>query len=160
MSYRLSVPDRIALGLAAGFAGTSIMTIGQHIEMAISGRKPSRSPARAVETIAKVELASPEDELRASFLIHLAYGTALGIGLVALERIKDPWRTAIFLATVWSAGAALLAGLDLAPPPHRQRPAKLATDIGHHIVYASTAGLAYQFANRRARSAGLGSIQA
>ena len=156
MSHRLSVPDKIALGLAAGLAGTSAMTLGQHVEMAVTRRKPSRSPARAVEELGNVELASRGDERRASVPVHFAYGTTLGLGLVALEPIREPWRTALFFAAVWGAGVALLTSLGLASPPHRQRPGSLATDLGHHIVYAVTASLAFEFANRHARKLGLG----
>ncbi len=154
--HRLSIPDKLALGLAAGLAGTLVMTLGQHVEMRLSGRRPSRSPARAVATLGDMELASPDEERRASVPVHLAYGTALGIGLVALDRIKEPWRTAAFFAAVWGAGAALLGGLGLARPPHRQDRRTLATDLGHHAVYAATAGLAYGAANRFAGKRGLG----
>ncbi len=135
------------------------MTLGQRTEIAISGREPSRSPAKAIEKIGHVELADRGDEERASIPIHFAYGTSLGIGLVVLERMREPWRTAVFFSAVWTAGAALLTGLGLAKPPHRQRPRDLAVDLGHHAVYATTAALAYRAANWFAEKRGLGRLK-
>lgn len=148
MESGLSVADRIALGLAAGLAGTLAMTLGQKIEMAFSGRPSSKVPAKAVEKVAGTELAHPRDELRASTLIHFGYGTGLGAVLAAGDALRPPVRTAAFFGFAWSGGAALVSGLGLAKPPYRQDAGSALTDVGHHLVYAVTAGTAYSLLRR------------
>jgi hypothetical protein len=142
--------DRVAVGLASGLAATVVMTLGQKLEMALTRRPPSTTPARAVEKVAGVDLDSAEDEKRASTPIHYAYGTALGGTLALLDEVPEPLRTAVFFGLAYGGGAALLSGLDLAPPPTRQKPAEVATDVGHHLVYAVTAGAAYALFTRLA----------
>ena len=60
-----------------------------------------------------------------------------------LDDVPEPARTAAFFGLAYGGGAALLSGLKLAPPPTEQKPAEIATDVGHHLVYALSAGAAY-----------------
>jgi len=143
METSLSVPERIGIGIAAGAVGTLVMTIGQTIEMAITDRPPSATPAKAVEKLTRIELATAADEQRASTPIHWAYGTMLGALLAGLDRIPGPARTGLFFASAWGGGAMLLNALGLAQPPQDQKPRDLVTDIGHHAVYAVSAGAAF-----------------
>ena len=151
MPRTLSAADRIGIGLAAGLVGTIVMTLGQKAEMAVTKRPASKAPAQAVEKVSGVELASEAEEKRASMPIHFAYGTALGGALAGLDGLREPARTGIFFATAWAGGAALLNALGLAKPPDEQEPAKLATDLGHHFVYAVSAGAAYALLTHFAR---------
>lgn len=148
------------MGFGAGLAGTTVMTLSQRAEMALSGRAPSRIPAKAIEKIGDVQLADRADESWASVPVHFAYGSALGIGLAALDRVREPWRSAAFFAAAWGAGVALTTGLGLARPPHRQSGRMLAIDLGHHAIYAAAAGFAYAAANRLAEKRGLGRLKA
>ena len=148
MDSKLSIADRVALGLAAGLAGTIVMTLGQKAEMALTRRPPSKTPAKAVETVSGVELARVSDELRASNLVHVGYGTALGAVLAAGDRLPAPSRTAAFFALAWAGGSAMLTLLRLAKPPQEQATQDLLTDIGHHAVYAATAGTTYALLRR------------
>lgn len=43
---------------------------------------------------------------------------------------------------IWSAGAAMLPVPKLSPPPWKWTAKSLATDIGHHVVYATAAASA------------------
>lgn len=143
MNSSLSVPERIGLGMAAGAVGTLVMTVGQAIEIAITDRPPSATPAKAVEKLTRIELATADDEQRASTPIHWAYGTILGGLLAALDRVPEPARTGLFFASAWGGSAVLLNALGLAQPPQNQKPRDLVTDIGHHAVYAISAGAAF-----------------
>jgi hypothetical protein len=148
----LSAADRIGIGLAAGLVGTLVMTLGQKAEMTLTRRPPSTVPAEAVEEVSGVELETKADERRASTPIHFAYGTALGGALAALDEVPEPARTAVFFALAWGGGAALLTTLGLAKPPTQQKPAEVATDLGHHLVYALAAGAAYAALTRFSES--------
>ena len=128
------------------------MTLGQKAEIAVSRRPTAKTPARAVEKVSGIELASQADEKRASMVAHLAYGTALGGILAGLDGLREPARTGIFFVIAWAGGAALLEALDLGKPPEEQEPAELATDIGHQLVYAVSAGAAYAILSRPARA--------
>jgi hypothetical protein len=147
MTENLTVADRIGVGIVSGLIGTVVMTLGQKAEMALTKRPPSATPAKAVEKMAQVDL-DGEDEQRASTPIHFAYGTALGGALALLDEVPEPARTASFFALAYGGGAALLSGLKLAPLPTEQKPAEVATDLGHHLVYALSAGAAYALLTR------------
>jgi hypothetical protein len=65
-------------GLFAGAAGTAAMTVSSTLEMKLSGRGASQTPAQAAEKVLEVE---PEDEGaegRFSNLVHWGYGTGWG----------------------------------------------------------------------------------
>ena len=152
MTHTLSIADRVGLGIAAGLIGTIVMTLGQKAEMALTGRSPSATPAKAVEKVADVELDSDADKQRASTPVHFAYGTALGGLLGVMDDVPEPARTAGFFALAWGSGAALLTLLKFAPPPWQQEPADVTTDVGHHLVYAASTGVAYGLLTRMARA--------
>lgn len=140
---KLTLPEKIGVGIAAGAVGTIVMTLGQKAEMAATGREPSTTPSKAVEEVSGVDLTEQQEE-RASTPIHYAYGAALGAGLAALDGVEEPARTMAFFAGAYGGGQLLLTQLDLAKPPHKQEAAELVTELGHHLVYAVSAGLAYR----------------
>jgi hypothetical protein len=132
------------IGLAAGLVGSVFMLLGQKAEMAATGREPSDTPAKALETMAQVD--PPEDDRvqqRLSTVGHFAFGTSLGLGLAALAKVPEPVRGIAFFAGVWSTGTATLTTLGLSDPPTRWTPQQLATDLAHHAVYAATAAAAF-----------------
>lgn len=136
------VASLVGIGLLAGFAGAVLMTVSQKVEMAITGRQPSSTPAEAAEKIAGVDLADT-DEQRLSTPLHLAFGSALGLGLAASARVPEPARSALFFAGAWSAGTGVLTGLELSEPPTRWDAKTLAVDLAHHAVYAAGAVAAF-----------------
>jgi hypothetical protein len=138
------------IGLAAGFAGSFLMLLSQKAEMAITNREPSASPSKAVEKVTAVDL-TETDEQAFSTPIHMAFGTALGLGLAALEKVPEPARTCLFFAGTWSAGNGLLVALDLADPPTRWGAKRLAVDVAHHAVYAAGAAATFLGLRRLAR---------
>ena len=138
------------IGLAAGFAGAVLMLMSQKAEMAITNRDPSTSPSKAVEKVTAVDL-SETDEQTLSTPIHLAFGTALGLGLAALTKVSEPARTGLFFAGTWSAGNGLLVALDLSDPPTRWDAKRLAIDVAHHAVYAAGAAATFLGLRRLAR---------
>lgn len=139
------------IGLVAGLAGAIAMALSQKAEMAISGREPSSTPAEAIETISGVE-ANEAEEARLSTVGHFAFGTALGLGLAAMDGVPEPARAGLFLGGSWAAGNGLITALGVSDPPTRWTPAQLATDLLHHVVYAAAATAAYFGLRRLVRS--------
>ena len=133
----------IGLGLAAGLVGTLIMTLGQRAEMALTERPPSKAPAEAVETISGIDVPDERNERLLANVVHFGYGTALGAGLAALDEVPEPARTALYFAGAQAVGMALLQLLDLDGKPSEWDAPSAAIDVGHHLVYAVAAGLAY-----------------
>ena len=57
-------------GLFAGLAGTAAMTASSTLEMKLSGRGESTTPAQAAEEVLDVEPPNEEAESRFSNLVH------------------------------------------------------------------------------------------
>jgi hypothetical protein len=57
-------------GLFAGVAGTAAMTVSSTLEMKLSGRPASQTPAEAAEKVLQVEPESEDTEARFSNLVH------------------------------------------------------------------------------------------
>ena len=140
--------QRVGLGLAAGLVGTIVMTLGQKAEMALTDRPPSKEPAEAVEKISGIDVQDDHKEALLSTGVHFAYGIALGAGLAAIDEVPEPARTALYLAGAQATGMALLQALDLDGKPSEWDAKTAAIDVGHHIVYAIAAGLAYDAGKR------------
>ncbi|WP_162875667.1 hypothetical protein [Sphingomonas crusticola] len=150
-----STPTRSAklagLGLAAGFVGSLFMMASQKTEMRLTGRAASDTPAEAVETITGSEAADKASQQRLTTAAHFAFGSGLGVGLAALGKVPEPTRGAVFFVGAWGAGTALITVLGLSDPPTKWDAQQLATDIGHHAVYAASAAAAFVALRRLAR---------
>jgi hypothetical protein len=131
------------LGLLSGLAGTLVMTLGQKAEMRLTKREPSEVPAEAVETITNTPAPDARQQAQLSTAAHVAFGTSLGLGLVALSKLPEPARGVAFFAGAWGAGTALITGLGLADRPTQWGAQKLAIDLGHHAVYAASAAASF-----------------
>ena len=137
-------------GLFAGVAGTAAMTVSSTLEMKLTEREASQTPAEAAEKVLDVE---PEDEgaeARFSELVHWGYGTAWGgvRGLLASAGLSGFTGTAAHLALVWGAEQVVLPTLDVSAPVFKYGGKATATDLLHHVVYATATGLAYSYLDR------------
>ena len=89
-------------GLFAGLAGTAAMTVSSTLEMKLSGRGASQTPAQAAEKVLDVEPEDEEAEARFFNLVHWGYGTTWGAtrGLLASAGLSGPVATAAHLRLV------------------------------------------------------------
>jgi hypothetical protein len=129
-------------GLFAGAAGTAAMTVSSTLEMKLSGRPASQTPAQAAEAVLDVEPKDEESEAKFSNLVHWGYGTGWGgvRGLLASAGLPGPVATAAHLG--------LLPALDVSAPVFKYGGKATATDLLHHTVYAAATGLAYAYLDR------------
>ena len=134
-------------GLFAGLAGTAAMTVSSTLEMNLSGRGASETPAEAAETVLKVEPEDEQSEGQFSNLVHWGYGTAWGgaRGLLASAGLSGPVATAAHLGLVWGSEQIVLPALGVSAPVFKYGGKATATDLLHHAVYATATGLAYSY---------------
>ncbi len=137
-------------GIFAGLAGTVAMTVSSTLEMKLSGRAASDTPAQAAETVLDVEPKDEESEARFSNLVHWGYGTGWGSvrGLLASAGLSGPAATVAHLALVWGSEQVVLPALNVSAPVFKYGGKATATDLLHHTVYATATGLAYAYLER------------
>ena len=137
-------------GLFAGAAGTAAMTVSSTLEMKLSGRAASQTPAQAAEAVLNVEPKDDDSEARFSNLVHWGYGTGWGCvrGLLASVGLSGPLATAAHLGLVWGAEQVVLPALDVSAPVFKYGGKATTTDLLHHTVYATATGLAYSYLDR------------
>ena len=137
-------------GLFAGAAGTAAMTVSSTLEMKLSGRPASQTPAQAAEAVLDVEPKDEESEAKFSNLVHWGYGTAWGgvRGFLSSAGLSGPMATAAHLALVWGSEQVVLPTLDVSAPVFKYGSKATATDLLHHVVYATATGLAYSYLDR------------
>lgn len=138
----------IARGLIAGVAGTAAMSLSQKIEMALTGRSPSATPAEALCLLLGFETRTEAEEQRLAEEAHWAYGTAWGLGHTLTRPLPEPARSLVYLGAVWGAGTGLLTSTGLAPPPTQWTMQSLLSDIAHHAVYVGVGSLVYHALGR------------
>ena len=139
------VGTAIGVGLIAGLAGTLAITISQMIEMKITGRESSDTPATAVREALDIKPVTESKTKEVSNKIHWVYGTNLGIirGALSLAGLQGWAATAVHWATIWSAEMIMLPALRVAPPVTKEKPKAIMIDGFHHLVYAVAAGIVF-----------------
>lgn len=144
------VAANVGKGLFAGLAGTAAMTVSSTAEMKISGRGASETPAQAAETVLNVQPNDVGSEARFSNLVHWGYGTGWGgvRGLLDSAGLSGPAATAAHLALVWGGEQVILPALKVSAPVFKYGGKAVATDLLHHVVYATATGLAYAYLDR------------
>jgi hypothetical protein len=147
-----SIASAVGRGLAAGLVGTAVMTLSQLIEMRLTGRTPSTTPAQAAGRVLGVQPRGPAEAVRFTWLIHWAYGTLWGSvrGLLAVLGLRGFLATAAHFALIWGSAVVLLPGLGVAPPVWRWGLKTIAIDIWHHAVYVVAVGVTYEWLSRAA----------
>jgi hypothetical protein len=137
-------------GLFAGLAGTAAMTVSSTLEMKISGRAASETPAQAAEEVLDVQPDDEESEARFSNLVHWGYGTGWGSvrGFLDSAGLSGPAATLAHLGLVWGSEQVILPALNVSAPVFKYGGKATATDLLHHTVYAVATGLAYAYLDR------------
>jgi hypothetical protein len=128
------------------------MTVSSTVEAHLRHREPSTTPARAAQKVLGIErFPSEEAESRFSTFVHWSNGTGWGIARALIGEVGLPAAAAAptHFAAMWGGAAVLLPALDVTPPVTRWGRTEVAIDLFHHLVYATTTGLAYTWLTRR-----------
>lgn len=149
MKNNHSVVGQIALalgkGIIAGIAGTAAITVSQMIEMKITGRKPSDTPAKAATKVFDVKATNKEHKKQFVQEVHWTYGTMWGLarGGLGIAGVSGIPATLAHWSAVWGTEMIMLPAIDVAPPVKEWKPKDIAKDGLHHLAYAIVAGLVY-----------------
>lgn len=141
----------VGRGLLAGLAGTAAVTVSQAIEMELTGREPSTTPAEAVEKVLGIRAIDGEHKTQLAQLVHWGYGTSWGLfrSFLDLIGVRGPAANKVHWIAIWATATAMLPGLEVAPPAW-EWPTKMHVVEGiHHLVYADMAGMMYDLMSRR-----------
>lgn len=137
-------------GLAAGAAGTGMMTVAQTVYSKATGGGSSSTPAQVGKRIIEGVLQREVPETQADALnnaMHWLYGTSWGMayGITAGGRRPAPLRSGVgFGLAVWGASLIQLPAMKLAPPVWEYEPATLAPDVGFHLAYGAGVATAFR----------------
>ncbi len=139
------VGTAIGVGLIGGLVGTIAMTICQRIDMKITGRKGSVTPAKAVQEALDIKPVSESKTKELTTNVHWVYGPSLGVvrGLMHLLGINGLAATSAHFAAVWATELIMLPSLRVAPPVTKESPETIAKDAMYHGVYALGTGLVF-----------------
>ncbi len=134
-------------GIAAGAAGTAVMTAAQTAYYKATGAEPSTVPAevakRIIGGVLQREVPENRDE-QITTAMHWTYGTSWGalLGLAAAGR--RPGSGLLFGLTVWGASLVQLPAMKVAPPIWESDLKAIAPDLGFHLVYGVATATAYK----------------
>ena len=143
MSRPRTLLSAAARGSAAGLVGVAVMTAGEKLEQALTGRPDSYVPARTLLTLLG---RSPRDRDRPlvwNHVMHWGTGAALGglRGLWSAVGLRGPRadlaHTVVRLATDQTLENAAGTGA----PPHTWPVLEQVVDVAHKAVYSFATGL-------------------
>jgi hypothetical protein len=138
-------------GVLAGVAGTAAMTVSSTVEAKLRGRPYSTAPAKAAARALGIE--TFEDGAayaRFSNLVHWGYGTGWGVarGVLRALGIGPRLATPAHFAVLWGSALYTLPRYEVAPPVTQWGAEDVAIDVFHHLVYVTTAALAFELLER------------
>jgi hypothetical protein len=132
-----------AQGAVAGLAGVAVMTVGEKLEQAVTGRPSSYVPARALLTLLGRPPGDREQPPVWNHLMHWGTGAVVGglRGVWAVTGIRGPvatsWHTVVRLAVDQTVENVTGAGA----PPMTWPVGEQVVDVVHKAVYATVTGL-------------------
>jgi uncharacterized membrane protein YagU involved in acid resistance len=138
----------IVFGLLSGFLATAAMTLSQIVEIAITKRASSLTPAIAISNFFRFDLEkfSDKNKWRLNNLVHWSYGLLWGVILAAVYTVFELHllqALAVYFFVFWIQALIVLPALHAVPPPWTWDAKWIAIDAWHHLVYALVAATVY-----------------
>ena len=140
-------------GMAAGFAGTIVMSVVMLV-LKRAGMEPGKLEPREVagnleEKIGVRSLLSRRAFEVSWIALHFGYGSASGAAYALARKIFPPDRPpaagSLFGMLLWALGyCGWLPLSGLYPPPTRVPKRKVAANIMAHVAYGTTTAAAYR----------------
>lgn len=140
----------LGIGLVAGLVGTAAITASQAIDMKLRNRKPSKTPAKAVERVFDIAPEGEQAEQKLGQMAHWDYGTSWGAfrGVLGTLGVFGAPATILHWAAVQGTAMVMLPRLKVAPPVKEWGAKEIAIEGLHHAVYAIAAGAAFEAMSR------------
>jgi len=134
---------KLPRALAAGAAGTALMTVSTAVEMRLRHRPASTAPIKAFERATGLQLSSDRVRRALSWTGHVPSGVAVGAvrPLLGARPVGSP---AAFFAAAWLPDLALVPAFGDTPPPWRWGVGEVAISALHHLAYAAAAETAWR----------------
>jgi hypothetical protein len=138
----------LARGLAAGAAGSTVLTTVRHLDTALRGRPPSRTPERVVDAVARASgrklprRGAAAEARRASLAALSGIGGGMVTGVLASALRAAGIRLPAPVGAL-AAGAAAMAAADVPAAvlgvrdPSARTPADWAAEATPHLAYGA-----------------------
>ncbi|MEU5840625.1 hypothetical protein [Rhodococcus sp. NPDC047139] len=129
-------------GMVAGAAGAAVMTVGEKIEQAITGRPNSHVPARVLARLTGASEAAGKHSTALNWTMHFGQGVALGVlrSVMAEVGLRGPLASAKFTVVRLTNDQILENATGVGAPPQTWPRSELVIDVLHKGVYGFVTG--------------------
>lgn len=130
-------------GLLAGAAGGIVMTLGEKVEQAITGRPDSYVPARVLERVSGRPERPGQQPVALNMAMHFGQAAALGVlrSVMAHVGLRGPFASAKFAVVRLTNDQILENATGVGAPPQTWPRLELVIDVLHKAVYAFATGM-------------------
>jgi hypothetical protein len=129
-------------GLIAGTAGGVVMTLGEKIEQAVTGRPDSHVPARVLQRLTGLPEHPGTQPLPVNWAMHFGQAALLGVlrSVMAHSGLRGPVASAQFTVVRLTNDQILENATGVGAPPATWPRTELAVDVLHKTVYGFVTG--------------------
>ncbi|MGW0838947.1 hypothetical protein ACWD26_02085 [Streptomyces sp. NPDC002787] len=130
-------------GLVAGTVGGVVMTLGEKIEQAITGRPDSHVPARVLQRLTGLPEHPGKQPLPVNWAMHHGQAALLGVvrSIMAQAGLRGAPASAKFAVVRLTNDQILENATGVGAPPGTWPRRELVVDVLHKAVYAFTTGV-------------------
>lgn len=143
----------VALGAAAGVAGTAVMTAFQRlVEMPVTGRSESYEPANMVHRLVGWRPRGKKSRRQLNYAAHFAIGAGWGVAHGAITtktELRGQRAVATVFGLLWPADVLGVAALGVHKPPWRWTRTETAVDFVDKLVLAQATGMIFDWARKQ-----------
>ncbi len=145
-------------GLVAGTAGGVVMTLGEKLEQAVTGRPDSYVPARVLQRLSGLPEHPRKQPLPLNWAMHFGQAALLGVlrSVMAQAGLRGPVASAKFTVVRLTNDQILENATGVGAPPSTWPREELVVDVLHKAVYAFTTGAVADALARRSVGPGPG----
>jgi hypothetical protein len=130
-------------GAAAGLVGVAVMTLGEKLEQAVTGRADSYVPARTLASLLGRPRTDFERPRLLNHAMHWGTGAVVGAlrGVWAVTGIRGPRASATHTVVRLAVDQTLENATGRGAPPATWPTGEWAVDVAHKAVYSLVTGL-------------------
>jgi hypothetical protein len=140
-----TLPGDIGRGVAAGIAGTAVMTAFQKfVEMPLTGRGDSYAPANFAQKVLPIKPKGKQERKRLNYIAHFGLGAMWGsaYGVAAHRGLRGQKAIAAVFGTVYPGDVLLNTALGLYRPTSWTKQDTL-IDVGEKLIQAEATGIIF-----------------